>query len=155
MRALPNCKNASLTLIQGRNRCFKAKINFFALLILFFALRIDFRFKTSIPSLNQGHGSILTVRECAKSIPRLEKPKNRRFSHKNPKSNSQVKKYGYNERKSKTEKRDQKSAIVTTFPIFEPFSLSDFLIFIVTTFLIFRKTLPFFGFRFPPIVTVA
>ena len=27
----------------------------------------------------------MTVRECAQSIPRLEKPKNRRFSHKNPK----------------------------------------------------------------------
>ena len=28
---------------------------------------------------------MITVRECAQSIPRLEKPKNRRFSHKNPK----------------------------------------------------------------------
>src|SRR5207253_5600769 len=36
-------------------------------------------------SLNQGQGSVFTVRECAQSIPRLEKPKNRRFSHKNPK----------------------------------------------------------------------
>src|SRR3954454_4810275 len=45
----------------------------------------DFRFNTPIPSLNQGQGSVFTVRECAQSIPRLEKPKNRRFSHKNPK----------------------------------------------------------------------
>jgi hypothetical protein len=37
------------------------------------------------PSLNQGQGSVFTVQECAQSIPRLEKPKNRRFSHKNPK----------------------------------------------------------------------
>ena len=78
----------------------------------------DFHFNTPIPSLNQGQGSIFTVRECAQSIPRLEKPKNRRFSHKNPKCLIFVKKYGYNERKSETEKRDQKSAIVTTFPIF-------------------------------------
>ena len=35
--------------------------------------------------LNQGQGSAFTVRECTESIPRLEKPKNRRFSHKNPK----------------------------------------------------------------------
>ena len=35
--------------------------------------------------LNQGQGSVFTVRECAQSIPRLEKSKNRRFSHKNPK----------------------------------------------------------------------
>src|SRR3569623_1460253 len=41
-----------------------------------------FRFKTSIPFLNQDQGSIFTVRECAKSIPRLEKRKNRRFSQK-------------------------------------------------------------------------
>ena len=34
-------------------------------------------------SLNQG--SIFKLRECAQSILRLEKPKNRRFSHKNPK----------------------------------------------------------------------
>ena len=46
---------------------------------------IDFRFKTSIPFLNQDQGSIFTVQECAQSIPRLEKRKNRRFSHKNPK----------------------------------------------------------------------
>ena len=45
----------------------------------------DFRFNTSIPSLNQGQGSVFMLRECAQSIPRLEKPKNRRFSHKNPK----------------------------------------------------------------------
>src|SRR6185437_8369344 len=44
-----------------------------------------FRFNTPIPSLNQGQGSAFTVRECAQSIPRIEKPKNRRFSHKNPK----------------------------------------------------------------------
>ena len=36
-------------------------------------------------SLNQGQGSVFTVRECAQSILRLDKPKNRRFSHKNPK----------------------------------------------------------------------
>jgi hypothetical protein len=35
-------------------------------------------------SLNQGQGSVFMIRECAQSIPRLEKPKNRRFSHKNP-----------------------------------------------------------------------
>jgi hypothetical protein len=46
---------------------------------------IDFRFKTLIPFLNQGQGSIFTVQECAQSIPRLEKRKNWRFSHKNPK----------------------------------------------------------------------
>ena len=45
----------------------------------------DFRFNTQIPSLNQGQGSVFKVRECAQSIPHLEKPKNRRFSHKNPK----------------------------------------------------------------------
>ena len=43
----------------------------------------DFRFNTSISSLNQDQGSVFTVRECAQSISRLEKPKNRRFSHKN------------------------------------------------------------------------
>src|SRR3569623_1887342 len=36
-------------------------------------------------SLNQCHGSIFKLRECAQSILRIEKPKNRRFSHKNPK----------------------------------------------------------------------
>ena len=36
-------------------------------------------------SLNQGQGSVFTVWECAQSIPCLEKSKNRRFSHKNPK----------------------------------------------------------------------
>ena len=45
----------------------------------------DFRFNTLIPSLNQGQGSAFKVWECAQSIPRLEKSKNRRFSHKNPK----------------------------------------------------------------------
>ena len=45
----------------------------------------DFRFNTPISSLNQGQGSVFKVRECAQSIPRLEKPKNQRFSHKNPK----------------------------------------------------------------------
>jgi hypothetical protein len=45
----------------------------------------DFRLNTSIPYLNQGQGSVFKVRECAQSIPRLEKPKNWRFSHKNPK----------------------------------------------------------------------
>ena len=35
--------------------------------------------------VEMGQGSAFTVRECAQSIPRLEKPKNRRFSHKNPK----------------------------------------------------------------------
>src|SRR6185437_16665412 len=34
---------------------------------------------------NQGQGRVFMIRECAQSIPRLEKPKNRRFSHKNPK----------------------------------------------------------------------
>ena len=38
-----------------------------------------------IHSLNQGQGSVFMLRECAQSISRLEKPKNRRFSHKNPK----------------------------------------------------------------------
>ena len=33
----------------------------------------------------QDQGRIFTVLECAQSIPRLEKPKNRRFSHKTPK----------------------------------------------------------------------
>jgi hypothetical protein len=42
------------------------------------------QYKTLI-SLNQGQGSIFKLRECAQSILRLEKPKNRRFSHKNPK----------------------------------------------------------------------
>src|SRR3954465_15409465 len=41
--------------------------------------------KTSIPFLNQGQGSIFTIQECAQSILRLEKRKNRRLSHKNPK----------------------------------------------------------------------
>src|SRR3569833_1172905 len=36
-------------------------------------------------SLNQGQGSIFKLRECAQLILRLEKPKNRRFSHKSPK----------------------------------------------------------------------
>ena len=45
----------------------------------------DFRFNKPMPSLNQGQGSAFKVRECAQSIPRLEKPKNRWFSHKNPK----------------------------------------------------------------------
>ena len=45
----------------------------------------DFRFNTPIPSLNQGQGSVFMLRECVQSIPRLEKLKNRRFSHKNPK----------------------------------------------------------------------
>jgi hypothetical protein len=36
-------------------------------------------------SLNQGQESVFMVWECAQSIPRLEKPKNRRFSHKKPK----------------------------------------------------------------------
>ena len=36
-------------------------------------------------SLNQGQGSVFTLRDCAQSISRLEKPKNRRFAHKNPK----------------------------------------------------------------------
>jgi len=40
-------------------------------------------FSTPIPSLNQGQESIFKVRECAQSILRLEKPKNRQFSHKN------------------------------------------------------------------------
>ena len=35
-------------------------------------------------SLNQGQGSVFTVWGFAQSTPRLEKPKNRRFSHKNP-----------------------------------------------------------------------
>ena len=45
----------------------------------------DFRFNTPIPSLNQDQESVFMFRECAQSIPRLEKPRNRRFSHKNPK----------------------------------------------------------------------
>src|ERR1700733_11390193 len=36
-------------------------------------------------SRKQDEGDVFAVRECAQSIPRLEKPKNRRFSHKNPK----------------------------------------------------------------------
>ena len=42
------------------------------------------QYKTHI-FLNQGQGSIFKLRECAQSNSRLEKPKNRRFSHKNPK----------------------------------------------------------------------
>jgi hypothetical protein len=42
------------------------------------------QYKTLI-FLNQGQGSIFKIRECAQSIPRLEKPKNRRFSLKNSK----------------------------------------------------------------------
>ena len=45
---------------------------------------ISLQYKTLL-SLNQGQGSIFKIRECAQSIPRLEKPKNRRFSHRNPK----------------------------------------------------------------------
>src|SRR3569623_1657977 len=45
---------------------------------------ISLQYKTLI-FLNQGQGSVFTLRECAQSITRLEKPKNRRFSHKNPK----------------------------------------------------------------------
>ena len=41
--------------------------------------------KYRFSSLSQGQGSVSKVRECAQSIPRLEKSKNRRFSHKNPK----------------------------------------------------------------------
>ena len=41
------------------------------------------QYKHSFPY--QGQGSIFKLRECAQSILRLEKPKNRRFSHKNPK----------------------------------------------------------------------
>jgi hypothetical protein len=104
LRAFPKRENASLTLIQGRNRCIEAKIRkclIFASIhpIVLkrwgatnvvpnrknFFLKNDFRFNTPISSLNQGQGSAFTVRECAQSIPRLEKPKNRRFSHKNPK----------------------------------------------------------------------
>ena len=44
----------------------------------------DFRFNTPT-TLNQGQESVFMLQEYAKSIPRLEKPKNRRFSHKNPK----------------------------------------------------------------------
>jgi hypothetical protein len=36
-------------------------------------------------TLNQDLQSVFALRECVQSIPRLEKPKNRRFSHKNPK----------------------------------------------------------------------
>ena len=50
-----------------------------------FFLKNDFRFNTPISSLKQDQGSAFTARECAQSNPRLEKPKNRRFSHKNPK----------------------------------------------------------------------
>ena len=35
--------------------------------------------------MKHGQGSVFMLRECAQSITRLEKPKNRRFSHKNPK----------------------------------------------------------------------
>ena len=45
----------------------------------------DFRFNTPIPSLNQDQRSVFMIWECAQSILRLEKPRNRRFSHKNPK----------------------------------------------------------------------
>ena len=34
----------------------------------------DFRFKTPIPSLNQGRGSVSKVRECAQLIPRIKLP---------------------------------------------------------------------------------
>jgi hypothetical protein len=68
-----------LTLIQGRNRCIETKIKHLKNV----KINCDFRFNTPIPSLNQGQRSVFTVRECAQSIPRLEKLKNRRFSHKN------------------------------------------------------------------------
>ena len=45
---------------------------------------IFIQYKTLI-SLNQGQRSVFKFQECAQSIPRLEKPKNRWFSHKNPK----------------------------------------------------------------------
>ena len=45
---------------------------------------ISLQYKTLI-SLNQGQGRIFKIRKFAQSIPRLEKPKNRRFSHKNSK----------------------------------------------------------------------
>jgi len=67
----PYRKTPSLTLIQGKIK----KSHFQCLKTLV----------SSIPFLNQGQGSVFTVRECAQSILRLEKPKNRRFSHKNPK----------------------------------------------------------------------
>src|SRR5690349_21612349 len=41
--------------------------------------------RKSIFSLNQDQGSVFTIRECAQSIPRLEKPKSRLLSHKNSK----------------------------------------------------------------------
>ena len=68
LHAIPKHENSSLILIKG-NRCIKAKIKHF---------RIFMR-KPSI------QGSVFTLRKCAQSIPRLEKPKNRRFSHKNSK----------------------------------------------------------------------
>jgi hypothetical protein len=43
---------------------------------------LSLQYKTLI-FLNQGQGSIFKLRECAQSILRLEKPKNRRFSHQN------------------------------------------------------------------------
>ena len=46
---------------------------------------ISLQYKTLI-FLNQSQGSIFKIREYAQSIPRLEKPKNRRFSHKNSKT---------------------------------------------------------------------
>ena len=38
-----------------------------------------------LQSLKHDQGSVFMLRECAQSIPRLEKPKNRQFSHKNAK----------------------------------------------------------------------
>ena len=54
---------------------FRAKIEIF---FIFVSIRL-------LHSLNQGQGSFFMLWECAQSISHLEKPKNRRFSRKNPK----------------------------------------------------------------------
>jgi hypothetical protein len=87
LRAFLTCENAFLTLIQGKVGCAQSIPHLEKPKNRRFSHKnpktFDFRFNTSISSLNQGQGSVFTVRECAQSISRLEKPKNRRFSHKN------------------------------------------------------------------------
>ena len=76
-------KEAFSRLESARNR-FLAQKNLRIDGFLIKIRKFDFRFNTPI-SLNQGQRSVSMLRECAQSIPRLEKPKNQRFSHKNPK----------------------------------------------------------------------
>ena len=73
MRALSNRESASLTLIQGRDRCIEEKPK-----NLWFSHKnpkmFDFRFNTPIHSLNQGQGRVFMLRECAESISRIKLP---------------------------------------------------------------------------------